>query len=248
MRDALQNRQFFLQFQPQIELRSRRLVGAEALIRWNHPEFGLISPAEFIPIAESSGLICDIGRWTLFEACTEAAAWPGEFSVAVNVSALQFERSDVEADVMDALSCSGLPSSRLCLELTESTFLDQGGASITKMRVLRDRGIVIALDDFGTGYSSMNYLADLPLDKLKIDQSFVRRMTGNPSIFEIVRAIISLAHGLKLEVVAEGVEEEPEAEALQRLGCEMGQGYLFGRPDGSGRMHSDWSVQKFLPA
>ncbi|MCV9943183.1 MULTISPECIES: EAL domain-containing protein [unclassified Rhizobium] len=248
MRDALQSRQFFLQFQPQLELRSRRLVGAEALIRWNHPEFGLISPAEFIPIAESSGLICDIGRWTLFEACTEAAAWPGEFSVAVNVSALQFERSDVEADVMDALSCSGLPSSRLCLELTESTFLDQGGASITKMRVLRDRGIVIALDDFGTGYSSMNYLADLPLDKLKIDQSFVRRMTGNPSIFEIVRAIISLAHGLKLEVVAEGVEEEPEAEALQRLGCEMGQGYLFGRPDGSGRMHSEWSVQKFLPA
>jgi diguanylate cyclase (GGDEF)-like protein len=248
MRDALQNRQFFLQFQPQIELRSRRLVGAEALIRWNHPEFGLISPAEFIPIAESSGLICDIGRWTLFEACTEAAAWPAELSVAVNVSALQFEGSDVEADVRDALSCSGLPASRLCLELTESAFLDKGGASIAKMRALRDRGVVIALDDFGTGYSSMNYLADLPLDKLKIDQSFVRRMNGNPSIFEIVRAIVSLAHGLNLVVVAEGVETELEAEALHRLGCETGQGYLFGRPDEALRMLSNWNVQMRLSA
>ncbi|MGO7021703.1 EAL domain-containing protein [Rhizobium leguminosarum] len=248
MRDALQNRQFFLQFQPQIEFRSRRLVGAEALIRWNHPEFGLISPAEFIPIAESSGIICDIGRWTLFEACTEAAAWPGELSVAVNVSALQFEGSDVEADVRDALSCSGLPASRLCLELTESAFLDKGGASIAKMRALRDRGVVIALDDFGTGYSSMNYLADLPLDKLKIDQSFVRRMNGNPSIFEIVRAIVSLAHGLNLVVVAEGVETEVEAEALHRLGCETGQGYLFGRPDEALRMLSNWNVQMRLSA
>ncbi|WP_432431583.1 EAL domain-containing protein [Rhizobium leguminosarum] len=248
MRDALQNRQFFLQFQPQIEFRSRRLVGAEALIRWNHPEFGLISPAEFIPIAESSGLICDIGRWTLFEACTEAAAWPAELSVAVNVSALQFEGSDVEADVRDALSCSGLPASRLCLELTESAFLDKGGASIAKMRALRDREVVIALDDFGTGYSSMNYLADLPLDKLKIDQSFVRRMNGNPSIFEIVRAIVSLAHGLNLVVVAEGVETELEAEALHRLGCETGQGYLFGRPDEALQMLSNWNVQMRLSA
>ncbi|MBY2945055.1 EAL domain-containing protein [Rhizobium leguminosarum] len=248
MRDALQNRQFFLQFQPQIEFRSRRLVGAEALIRWNHPEFGLISPAEFIPIAESSGLICDIGRWTLFGACTEAAAWPAELSVAVNVSALQFEGSDVEADVRDALSCSGLPASRLCLELTESAFLDKGGASIAKMRALRDREVVIALDDFGTGYSSMNYLADLPLDKLKIDQSFVRRMNGNPSIFEIVRAIVSLAHGLNLVVVAEGVETELEAEALHRLGCETGQGYLFGRPDEALQMLSNWNVQMRLSA
>ncbi|TAU79554.1 EAL domain-containing protein (plasmid) [Rhizobium leguminosarum] len=248
MRDALQNGQFFLQFQPQIEFRSGRLVGAEALIRWNHPEFGLISPAEFIPIAESSGLICDIGRWTLFEACTDATTWPCDLGVAVNVSAIQFERSDVEADVRDALSCSGLPSSRLCLELTETAFLDQGGVSINKMRALRDRGVVIALDDFGTGYSSMSYLADLPLDKLKIDQSFVRRMNGNPSIFEIVRAIISLAHGLNLVVVAEGVETELEAEALHRLGCETGQGYLFGRPDEALRMLSKWNVQERLSA
>ncbi|MBB2753326.1 UNVERIFIED_ORG: diguanylate cyclase (GGDEF)-like protein [Rhizobium aethiopicum] len=248
MRDALRDRQFFLLFQPQIEFASGRLLGAEALIRWNHPEFGLISPAEFIPIAESSGLICEIGRWTLFEACTEAATWPGELGVAVNVSALQFEQSDIEADVREALSNSGLPSSRLCLELTESAFLGQGGAVIAKMRALRETGIVIALDDFGTGYSSMSYLADLPLDKLKIDQSFVRRMRGNPTMLEIVRAIISLAHGLKLQVVAEGVETETEAEALQRLGCETGQGYLFGRPDEARRMLSKWNVWKRLSA
>ncbi|NEJ10381.1 EAL domain-containing protein [Rhizobium leguminosarum] len=242
MRDALRNRQFFLLFQPQIEFTSGRLVGAEALIRWNHPEFGLISPAEFIPIAESSGLICDIGRWTLFEACAEAAAWTGEFGVAVNVSAIQFERADIEADVREALSCSGLPSSRLCLELKESAFLGRGGSVIAKMRALREAGVVIALDDFGTGYSSMGYLADFPLDKLKIDQSFVRRMNGNPTVFEIVRAIISLAHGLNLAVVAEGVETEVEAEALHCLGCETGQGYLFGKPDEAFRMLSDWNV------
>ncbi|RFB95041.1 diguanylate cyclase [Rhizobium leguminosarum bv. trifolii] len=248
MRDALRDRQFFLLFQPQIEFASGRLLGAEALIRWNHPEFGLISPAEFIPIAESSGMICEIGRWTLFEACTEAAAWPGEVGVAVNVSALQFEQSDIVADVREALSNSRLPSSRLCLELTESAFLGQGGPVIAKMRALRETGVVIALDDFGTGYSSMSYLADLPLDKLKIDQSFVRRMRGNPTMLEIVRAIISLAHGLKLQVVAEGVETETEAEALQRLGCETGQGYLFGRPDEALRMLSNWNVRKRLSA
>ncbi|OWV91541.1 diguanylate cyclase [Rhizobium sp. R635] len=248
MRDALRNRQFFLLFQPQVELAGGRLVGAEALIRWNHPEFGLISPAEFIPIAESSGLICEIGRWTLIEACTEAAGWPDELSVAVNVSAVQFERSDVEADVKAALSSSGLPSSRLCIELTESAFVDQGGSSVAKMRALRETGIVIALDDFGTGYSSMSYLADLPLDKLKIDRSFVRRMSGNTGAFEIVRAIISLAHGLNLQVVAEGVEHEPEAETLRRLGCGMGQGYLFGRPDEPVSMLSKWNAQKLLSA
>ncbi|MBX4936614.1 EAL domain-containing protein [Rhizobium binae] len=236
MRDALRRRQFFLLFQPQIEFTSGRLVGAEALIRWNHPEFGLISPAEFIPIAESAGLICEIGRWTLFEACTEAAAWPGELGVAVNVSALQFEQSDIETDVEEALFSSGLRPCRLCLELTESAFLNRGGPSIAKMNALRGKGVGIALDDFGTGYSTMAYLADLPLDKLKIDQSFVRRMMGNPTILEIVRAIISLAHGLNLQVVGEGVETELEAEALHRLGCETGQGYLFGRPDQSIRM------------
>ncbi|MBB2719707.1 UNVERIFIED_ORG: diguanylate cyclase (GGDEF)-like protein [Rhizobium etli] len=248
MPDALGNRQFFLLFQPQVELAGVRLVGAEALIRWNHPEFGLISPAEFIPIAESSGLICEIGRWTLNEACTEAATWPDELGIAVNVSAIQFERSNLEADVNAALSSSGLHPSRLCIELTESVFLDQGGSSIAKMRALREQGVVIALDDFGTGYSSMSYLADLPLDKLKVDQSFVRRMNGNAGAFEIVRAIISLAHGLNLKVIAEGVESETEAVALRRLGCGMGQGYLFGRPGQAEDMLSKWNARELLSA
>ncbi|WP_112436336.1 EAL domain-containing protein [Rhizobium sp. AN80A] len=230
MREALVQSQFFLLYQPQIELASGRLIGAEALIRWQHPEFGLISPLEFIPIAESTGLICEMGRWTLMEACTEAANWPGDISVAVNVSPIQFARSDVEASVQEAIAASGLAASRLCLELTESTFLEQGGPTIEKMRRLRGVGISIALDDFGTGYSSMSYLASLPLDKLKIDQSFVRVMNADGGALEIVKAVVSLAHGLKLAVVAEGIEGKSEVETLQWLGCETGQGYLFGKP------------------
>ncbi len=230
MREALVQRQFFLLYQPQIELSSGRLIGAEALIRWQHPEFGLISPVEFIPIAESTGLICEMGRWALIEACTAAADWPGDATVAVNVSPVQFAQSDVEEIVRVAIAVSGLAASRLCLELTESTFLEQGGPTIEKMRRLRETGISIALDDFGTGYSSMSYLTSLPLDKLKIDQSFVRVMNANDGVLEIVKAVVSLAHGLKLGVVAEGVEGKAEVETLQRLGCETGQGYLFGRP------------------
>ncbi len=230
MREALLQRQFFLLYQPQIELATGRLIGAEALIRWKHPEFGLISPVEFIPIAESTGLICEMGRWTAIEACTEAADWPADLSVAVNVSPVQFARSDVEAIVQEAIAASGLAASRLCLELTESTFLEQGGPTIEKMSRLRKAGISIALDDFGTGYSSMSYLASLPLDKLKIDQSFVRLMNADEGVLEIVKAVVSLAHGLKLDVVAEGVESEAEVETLRRLGCETGQGYLFGKP------------------
>ncbi len=230
MREALLQSQFFLLYQPQIELASGRLIGAEALIRWQHPEFGLISPVEFIPIAESTGLICEMGRWALIEACKTAADWPGDTTVAVNVSPIQFAQSDVEEIVHEALAVSGLAASRLCLELTESTFLEQGGPTIEKMRRLREAGISIALDDFGTGYSSMSYLASLPLDKLKIDQSFVRIMNADDGVLEIVKAVVSLAHGLKLGVVAEGVEGKPEVETLQRLGCETGQGYFFGKP------------------
>jgi diguanylate cyclase (GGDEF)-like protein len=230
MRPALQQGQFFLLYQPQIDLASGQIIGAEALIRWQHPDLGLISPVEFIPIAESTGLICEMGRWTLFAACEQACHWPAGTTVAVNVSPIQFARSDVEAIVGEALAACGLKASRLCLELTESTFLEQGGPTIQKMRRLRETGVTIALDDFGTGYSSMSYLASLPLDKLKIDQSFVRAINSDVRVLEIVKAIVSLAHGLELSVVAEGVEGELEVEVLTRLGCETGQGYLFGRP------------------
>jgi diguanylate cyclase (GGDEF)-like protein len=229
MRAALQDNQFFLVFQPQIDLATQCFVGAEALLRWEHPELGLISPAEFVPIAESSGQICEIGRWVLIQSCAEAARWSYGV-ISVNVSAIQFERTDLEADVLHALCQSGLPASRLCLELTESAFINDGGRSIAKMSGLRKAGVALALDDFGTGYSSMSYLADLPLDKLKIDQSFVRRMADDPNVREIVKAIVSMGHGLGLEIVAEGIEGEAEKEALCRLHCETGQGYLFGKP------------------
>jgi len=235
MRLALAERQFFLLFQPQINLATGRFVGAEALLRWRHPELGLISPGEFVPIAETSGLICEIGRWVLMEACIEASKWPHGI-VAVNVSPIQFERSDVEAEVRLALVASGLPKSRLCIEITESTFLDDNARSKEKMAALRAAGVALALDDFGTGYSSLSYLADLPLDKLKIDQSFVRRLTRDSGVMEIVKGIVSIAHGLGLEIVAEGIEGEAEMEALQHLQCETGQGYLFGKPQPSNEM------------
>ena len=245
MRAALHDNQFFLVFQPQIDLATQRFVGAEALLRWEHPELGLISPAEFIPIAESSGQICEIGRWVLMQSCTEAARW-SHGVVSVNVSAIQFERTDLEADVLHALHQSGLAASRLCLELTESAFINDGRRSIAKMVGLRAAGIVLALDDFGTGYSSMSYLADLPLDKLKIDQSFVRRMAEDPSVREIVKAIVSMGHGLGLEIVAEGIEGEAEKEALCRLQCETGQGYLFSKPQGAEEMLQQYRL--LLPA
>ncbi|ENN89767.1 diguanylate cyclase/phosphodiesterase [Rhizobium freirei PRF 81] len=235
IRAALRNHQFFLMFQPQIDLATQCFVGAEALLRWEHPELGLISPAEFVPIAESSGQICEIGRWVLMQSCAEAARW-SHGVISVNVSAIQFERTDLEADVLHALHQSGLAASRLCLELTESAFINDGGGSIAKMVDLRASGITLALDDFGTGYSSMSYLADLPLDKLKIDQSFVRRMIDDPSVHEIVKAIVSIGHGLGMEIVAEGIEGQAEKEALCRLRCETGQGYLFSMPQRSDDM------------
>lgn len=230
MRNGLKTGQFFLLFQPQIDIASGRMVGAEALIRWQHPELGLVSPIEFIPIAESTGLICEMGRWAINDACVQAASWPGGVTVAVNVSPIQFERSDIEAEVCEAIERSGLPPSRLCLELTESSFLEQGGPIVDLMNRLRLAGMTIALDDFGTGYSSLSYLAGLPLDKLKIDQSFVRAMRSDAGVLEIVKAVVALAHGLKLGVVAEGVETDAEFEMLRMLGCETGQGYLFGKP------------------
>lgn len=243
MPEALKDRDFFLLFQPQVDLAKGQFVGAEALLRWHHPHLGPISPAEFVPIAESSGLICEIGRWVLMQSCAEACRWPSGI-VSVNVSPVQFEHTDIAEDIRQALSSSGLPPSRLCIELTESTFIADGGRSINTMAAIRSTGVTVALDDFGTGYSSMSYLADLPLDKLKIDQSFVRRMMGDPGVREIVKAIVVMAHGLGLEIVAEGIEGEIEKEALRALRCEIGQGYLFGKPQLSDEMLARYSLSQ----
>lgn len=230
MRSGLSEGQFFLLYQPQIDLMSAKVVGAEALIRWEHPLFGTVSPFEFIHVAEANGFICDIGRWVLEEACRTAASWPDDMSVAVNVSAVQFAKTDLLADVKSALAASGLSPSRLHLEITETAFMERTGALVDLLKALRSIGVVIAIDDFGTGYSSLSYISKLPLDKVKIDQSFVRGMAADPSQMAIVQAIRSLAGGLGLKVVCEGIEGDEEWTLLRLLGCEEGQGYYFGKP------------------
>ncbi|MGO4569826.1 putative bifunctional diguanylate cyclase/phosphodiesterase [Rhizobium sp. 2YAF20] len=216
-----------------VDLRSGTVIGAEALVRWQHPELGLVSPLEFISIAEANGLICDIGRFVLLEACMEAAAWPRNMSVAVNVSSIQFAKSDIVSDVYTAIEAAGLEAHRLHLEITESAFVSRTDQLIRSLTGFREKGIGIALDDFGTGYSSLSYVASFPLDKIKIDQSFIKMMTSDPGSQAIVQAVSSLAHSLGLAIVAEGIETELAWEMLALVGCQYGQGYYFGKPQTS---------------
>lgn len=227
---ALAAGQFFLRYQPQVSLETRAMLGVEALARWEHPSIGAVSPGEFIPIAEANGFITELGRFMLHEACRTALGWPEHLTVAVNVSPVQFQRGTILNDVREALAVSGLPPQRLHLEITETLFLDRSDTLLKTLESLRGLGISIALDDFGTGYSSLGYLTCLPLDKLKIDQSFVRDMADEAGAGSIVRTIIALAHSLKLQVIAEGVETEEQCSLLTALGCEVAQGYYFGKP------------------
>lgn len=236
MRDSLKKGEFFLLYQPQVDLASGALIGAEALMRWQHPQFGMVSPATFIPVAEANGFICELGCWALAQACREAAAWPDDLSVAVNVAPIQLIRGDLVADVRQALAVSGLAASRLHLEITESAFVEHSGPILKAVGELRAMGITIALDDFGTGYSSLSYIAGFPLDKLKIDQSFVRKMATDPQSRAIVQTIKALARGLDLSVVAEGVETQLESDLLRAMGCEVGQGYFYGKPQTSAEL------------
>lgn len=230
LRQALTKEQFSLDYQPQIDLASGHIIGAEALLRWHHPERGLISPAKFITIAEESGLIVDIGRWVIQTACQEAAQWPEHVAVAVNLSPLQFESSELVADVRAALKLSGLAPHRLTLEITESVFVTGGVETTALLDALRTYGVGIALDDFGTGYSSLNYLDRIPFDKLKIDQSFIKRILDDSSATAIVEAVLLLSGKLNKTVVAEGIETAEQALLLKKLGCQTAQGYYFGRP------------------
>ncbi|WP_105441301.1 EAL domain-containing protein [Neorhizobium sp. T25_13] len=230
MRDSFNTNEFFLLYQPQVALGTGLLNGAEALLRWKHPEFGLVSPATFIPVAEANGFICDLGRWALRHACIEASRWPDNLAVAVNVAPVQLIRADLVADVKNALAESGLPAARLHLEITESAFVEHTTAIQGALSDLRAMGVRIALDDFGTGYSSLSYLAGFPLDTLKIDQTFVKKMASDQQSSAIVQTIVSLAKGLGLSLVAEGIESRTEWQMLASLGCEDGQGYFFGKP------------------
>lgn len=227
---AVREGDFELHFQPLYSMTQQRLKGFEALIRWNHPERGRISPADFIPLAEETGLIIPIGEWVIREACAQAAAWPGELSVAVNISPRQFASPVLSQTIVQALAASGLPPHRLELEITESIFIGNVERTLGMLHGLRSLGVRIALDDFGTGYSSLSYLRSFPFDKLKIDQSFVRDLGSDASAHAIIRAITTLASALGIETLAEGVELEATMDALRREGCDLIQGYLISRP------------------
>ncbi len=229
LRDALRSGGFALHYQPIFALKDGTPNGFEALLRWNHPVRGAVSPAEFIPVAEESGLIAPLGTWALNEACREAASWPGEMRVAVNVSAVQFRKQGLEQAVVRALAASGLPARRLELEITESVLMQDSDAVIGCLLRLRAMGVRIALDDFGTGYSSLSYLCQFPFDKIKVDRSFVRDL-DNPVAAAVVRAIVGIGERLGSSITAEGVETEEQLERLRHKGCTEVQGFLLSRP------------------
>ena len=231
---AVRREEFRLHYQPQLDLRSGHIVGVEALVRWQHPEAGLLPPGQFIALAERSGHIIQIGEWVLREACRQGRVWadalPQPPVVAVNLSALQFKRGDVLALVREALRASGLPAHLLELELTESILLQDVDSTIATLQGLKALGVKLSIDDFGTGYSSLSYLKRLAVDKLKIDQSFVRDMLTDADGASIVKAIVQLGHNLQLTVIAEGVETPAQRQVLTDIGCDEAQDYLIGRP------------------
>jgi len=240
LRHALKNGEFVLHYQPQLSLRDGRIVGVEALIRWKTREGELVPPARFIPVAEDSGLIVHIGAWVLREACRQARAWQDAglqpFVVAVNLSAMQFKRQDLVNNVINALVLSDLDSEWLELELTESILIQDAEATLEMVRRLKSLGVKLSVDDFGTGYSSLAYLKRFAVDKLKIDQSFVRDLLTDPDDAAIVRAIIEMAHSLKLQTIAEGVETEELANLLRIFNCDEAQGYWYARPMPAGEL------------
>jgi len=231
LRRALEYGELELYYQPQTEA-GHRLVGLEALLVWNHPKLGTTSPQEFLPVAEESGMIVPIGVWALRSACLQNAKWQRvgfpRLRVAVNVSPIQFARPDFVETVAQALAESGLDPSLLELELTENVVMREPEESVRQMERLRALGVGVAIDDFGTGYSSLSYLRLLPIDSLKIDRSFVKEVEKDPNTIPLVRAIVALAHGLGLTVVAEGVETQQQFEVLRQIGCDRFQGYLLG--------------------
>jgi diguanylate cyclase (GGDEF)-like protein/PAS domain S-box-containing protein len=227
LRRAFANGEFELHYQPLVDIGANRINGFESLLRWLHPEKGMISPAEFIPIAEDIGLIVSIGEWVLREACAEAAKWPSEVKVAVNLSAVQFRSRNLVQAVISALAHSGLSPLRLELEITESVFLAETEANLAILHQLRELGVRISMDDFGTGYSSLSYLRSFPFDKIKIDRSFVKDLAERPDCVAIVRAISGLGRSLNITTTAEGVETVDQLDWLRNEGCNEVQGFLF---------------------
>jgi EAL domain-containing protein (putative c-di-GMP-specific phosphodiesterase class I) len=234
LRQAIQNQELVVHYQPIVDLETNRIRSAEALVRWQHPDLGLLPPLEFISLAEVSGLIVPIGEWVLETVCSQARAWQrkdfSELTVAVNLSARQFQQADLVSRIVEALRVSGLPPESLELEITESNAMQNAEISISTLQDLKNLGVHLSMDDFGTGYSSLNYLKRFPIDRLKIDQSFVRDVTHDPDDAAIASAMIAMAHNLHLSVIAEGVETEMQLAFLREQRCDEMQGYLFSPP------------------
>jgi diguanylate cyclase (GGDEF)-like protein len=230
LRSAIKNGHFELFYQPLYSLEKERLTGFEALIRWNHPERGLISPLEFISIAEETNLIIPIGEWVIREACRQAAQWPEDVRIAVNISPLQFRSTNLSNVIIQSLAASGISANRLELEITESIFIENIENTLNCLHNLRNMGVRIALDDFGTGYSSLSYLRSFPFDKIKIDRSFVTDLNTGAAASAIIRAITTLADALGMETLAEGVELQEQADMLRLEGCQQVQGYWYSKP------------------
>ncbi len=237
LREPAMHRQFQVAYQPQVDLVTNRISGVEALLRWQHPLHGWIWPTEFIPVAERTGMIIDIGEWVLRESCRQAARWRNDglppMTVSVNVSALQFRVGNVPALVARILEETGLPADWLELEITETAIMNSAADPAAALVDLHRQGVKLAIDDFGTGYSSLSYLRQIPVDRIKIDQSFIRDAPGNEDACVVARTIVQLAHSLRLEVVAEGVENHAQLEFVRQTGCRFAQGFYYSRPVGA---------------
>ncbi|HTO28579.1 MAG TPA: EAL domain-containing protein, partial [Devosia sp.] len=227
LHQALVKGEFEIHYQPQLNLENSSISGCEALLRWRHSERGLVAPGDFITVAEEIGLIARIGEWVMRTACADAATWPDDISVAVNVSALQFRTQNLVQIVINALAASGLAAHRLEIEITETILLEQTEETLTTLHQLRKLGVRIAMDDFGTGYSSLSYLQKFPFDKIKIDQSFINGLSQRDETTAIVRAVAGLAGSLHMVTTAEGVETAQQRDIVAALGCTEMQGYLF---------------------
>jgi diguanylate cyclase (GGDEF)-like protein len=252
MRKALVQGQFELHYQPIVNLHSNKVTGVEALLRWRHPERGLISPAQFIPLAEEIGFIVALGDWVIRQACMTAVRWPDDVKVAVNLSPAQFRNPGLVQTVVNALAASGLSPRRLELEITETTLLQDSEATFSTLFQLRELGVGIAMDDFGTGYSSLSYLQGFPFDRIKIDRSFVKDISEGVGSLNIVRAMAALAKGLGMETTVEGVETQVQRDMVASEGCTEMQGFLFSRPlpahELESRFFPDLPAMPALPA
>jgi predicted signal transduction protein with EAL and GGDEF domain len=230
LRDAIARNEFEMFYQPVVDARTTELRAFEALVRWRHPTKGLIAPDQFIPFAESTGLILPLGRWILQQACNDAASWPDHIEVAVNISAVQLSDGKLFEDVLAVLLETGLSPHRLELEITETSLLENQESVLATIRQLRNLGVTMALDDFGTGYSSINYLINFPFDRIKIDKSFTQGCLARTDCKAVVSSVLALAQGLGIATTAEGVDAVEQLEYLRSVGVDLIQGYLFGRP------------------